>query len=146
MWKGVANILRECDGLLSEVWINTVQHSEECWTVLIHTSDKRPSHSHCYQVNDCQITIFKNQTKKMSNCSNHVLLIKGGTYVFLVQKTWQSFTRLQWECDGLLSEVWINTVQHSEELICNIFRRPKGKEGIAIQFRGMLDSINPYLG
>jgi hypothetical protein len=50
------------------------------------------------------------------------------------------------ECDGLLSEVWINTVQHSEELICNIFRRPKGKEGIAIQFRGMLDSINPYLG
>ena len=28
------------------------------------------------------------------------------------------------ECDGLLSEVWINTVQeHSEELICNIFRR-----------------------
>ena len=50
------------------------------------------------------------------------------------------------ECDGLLSEVWINTVQHSEELICNIFRRPKGKEGIAIQFRGMLDIINPYLG
>ena len=39
------------------------------------------------------------------------------------------------ECDGLLSEVWINTVQHSEELICNIFRRPKGEEGIAIQFR-----------
>ena len=38
------------------------------------------------------------------------------------------------ECDGLLSEVWINTVQHSEELICNIFRRPKGAEGIAIQF------------
>ena len=27
-------------------------------------------------------------------------------------------------------------VQHSEELICNIFRRPKGEEGIAIQFRG----------
>ena len=50
------------------------------------------------------------------------------------------------ECDGLLSEVWINTVQHSEELICNIFRRPKGEEGIAIQFRGILDSINPYLG
>ena len=25
------------------------------------------------------------------------------------------------ECDGLLSEVWIITVQHSEELICNIF-------------------------
>ena len=24
-----------------------------------------------------------------------------------------------------VSEVWINTVQHSEELICNIFRRPK---------------------
>ena len=39
------------------------------------------------------------------------------------------------ECNGLLSEVWINTVQHSEELTCNIFRRPKGKEGIAIQFR-----------
>ena len=38
------------------------------------------------------------------------------------------------------------TVQHSEELICNIFRRLKGEEGIAIQFRGMLDSINPYLG
>jgi hypothetical protein len=35
------------------------------------------------------------------------------------------------ECDGLLSEVWINTVQYSEELICNIFRRPKGEEGIA---------------
>ena len=50
------------------------------------------------------------------------------------------------ECDGLLSEVWIITVQHSEELICNIFRRPKGEEGIAIQFRGILDSINPYLG
>ena len=25
---------------------------------------------------------------------------------------------------------WINTVQHSEELICNIFLRTKGKEGI----------------
>ena len=29
------------------------------------------------------------------------------------------------ECDGFLSKVWINTVQHSEELICNILRRPK---------------------
>ena len=37
--------LRECDGLLSEV--------------LIHTSDKRPSHSHCYWVNDCQVHICK---------------------------------------------------------------------------------------
>ena len=38
------------------------------------------------------------------------------------------------ECDGLLSEVWINTVQHSEKLICNIFRRPKDEEGIPIQY------------
>ena len=29
------------------------------------------------------------------------------------------------ECDSLLSEVWINTVQYSEELIYNIFRRPR---------------------
>ena len=49
------------------------------------------------------------------------------------------------ECDGLLSEVWINTVQHSEELICNIFQRPKGKEGIAFQFRRMSDIIGFYL-
>ena len=42
---------------------------EECWTVLIHTSDKRPSHSHCYQVNDCQVTYIKN-----------ILLLKGGQY------------------------------------------------------------------
>ena len=55
-------IVRECDGLLSKVWINTAQHSEELqfifeeyWPVLIHTLDKRPSHSHCYQVNDCQV-------------------------------------------------------------------------------------------
>ena len=38
------------------------------------------------------------------------------------------------ECDGLLFEEWINTLQHSEELICNIFRPSKGKEGIAIKF------------
>ena len=42
------------------------------------------------------------------------------------------------EYDGLLSEVWINTVQHSEELTCNIFRRPKGEEGIAIQFKDQM--------
>ena len=60
-------IVRECDGLLSKVWINTAQHSEELqfifeeyWPVLIHTLDKRPSHSHCYQVNDCQVTYIKN--------------------------------------------------------------------------------------
>ena len=47
--------------------------------------------------------------------------------------TYSDWTVLR-ECDGLLSEVWINTVQHSEELIFNIFRRLKGKEGIAIQF------------
>ena len=35
------------------------------------------------------------------------------------------------ECDGLLSEVWINTVQHSEELICNTFRRPKISQEIS---------------
>ena len=65
--------------------------------------------------------------------------------ILLVNVLHSLFAALWWmrECDGLLSEVWINTVQHSEELICNIFRRPKG---IAIQFRGMLDSINPYLG
>ena len=38
----------------------------------------RSSHSHWNQVNDCQITIFKQ--KKLSNCSIHVLLIKGGRY------------------------------------------------------------------
>ena len=32
---------------------------EECRTVLIHTSDKRPSHSHCYQANDCQVLLLK---------------------------------------------------------------------------------------
>ena len=53
------------------------------------------------------------------------------------RKKWKSLKLLyvMKECDGLLSEVWINTVQHSEESICNIFRRPKNKEGIAIQFR-----------
>ena len=37
-------IVRECDGLLSKVWINTAQHSEELqfifeeyWPVLIHS-------------------------------------------------------------------------------------------------------------
>jgi hypothetical protein len=39
------------------------------------------------------------------------------------------------EFDGLLSKVWINTFQDSEELICDIFQRPKSKEGIAIQFQ-----------
>ena len=32
------------------------------------------------------------------------------------------------ECDGLLFEVWINTVQRSEELICNIFRLPRARK------------------
>ena len=27
------------------------------------------------------------------------------------------------KCNGLLSEVWINTVQHSQELICNRIRK-----------------------
>ena len=48
---------------------------EECWTVLIHTSDKRPSHSHCYQVNDCQVTYIKN-----------ILLTKGGQYFYTEKK------------------------------------------------------------
>ena len=47
---------------------------EECWTVLIHTSDKRPLHSHCYQVNDSQVTSIKN-----------ILLLKGEQY-FCIQK------------------------------------------------------------
>jgi len=64
---------------------------EECWTVLIHTSDKRPSHSHCYQVNDCQVTYIKN-----------VLLLKGGQY-FCTEKKYVSpfltkniFTSKRW--------------------------------------------------
>jgi hypothetical protein len=44
---------------------------KECWTVLIHTSDKRLSHSHCYQVNDCQVTYIKN-----------ISLLKGGQYFY----------------------------------------------------------------
>ena len=51
---------------------------EECWTVLIHTSDKRPSHSHCYQVNDCQVTYIKK-----------TVLLKGGQY-FCTVKTIRS--------------------------------------------------------
>ena len=78
-------IVRECDGLLSMVWINTAQHSEELqfifeeyWPVLIHTLDKRPSHSHCYQVNDCQVTYIKK-----------TVLLKGGQY-FCTVKTIRS--------------------------------------------------------
>ena len=55
-------------------------NSSECWTVLIHTSDKRPSHSHCYQVNDCQVTYIKN-----------ILLIKGGQYFYTEKKIRSSF-------------------------------------------------------
>ena len=50
-------------------------NTSECWTVLIHTSDKRPSHSHCYQVNDCQVTYIKN-----------ILLLKGGQYFYTEKK------------------------------------------------------------
>jgi hypothetical protein len=46
-------------------------NSSECWTVLIHTSDKIPSHSHCYQVNDCQVTY---------TYIKNILLLKGGQY------------------------------------------------------------------
>ena len=49
------------------------------------------------------------------------------------------------EYDSCLSDVWINTFHHSEELSCNTFRRPKGEEGIATQFRGMMERINPYV-
>ena len=55
---------------------------EECWTVLIHTSDKRPSHSHCYQVNDCQVTYIKN-----------ILLTKGGQYFYTEKKIRSSFCK-----------------------------------------------------
>ena len=55
---------------------------EECWTVLIHTSDKRPSHSHCYQVNDCQVTYIKN-----------ILLLKGGQYFYTEKKIRSSFCK-----------------------------------------------------
>ena len=48
---------------------------EECWTVLIHTSDKRPSHSHCYQVNNCQVAYIRN-----------ILLLKGGQYFWTEKK------------------------------------------------------------
>ena len=48
------------------------------------------------------------------------------------------------ECDGLLSEVLMKTVQHSEELICIIFQGLKGKEAIAIQFRFMSKYFLPY--
>ena len=44
-----------------------------------------------------------------------------------------------------VSEVWINTVQHSEELICNAFRCLKGKKGIAIQFQ-MLYNVQLFSG
>ena len=50
------------------------------------------------------------------------------------------------EYNGLLFEVWINSVQYSEELICNIFRRPKGKEGIAIQFNAWKFSWQLFVG
>ena len=49
------------------------------------------------------------------------------------------------ECDCILYEVWFNTVQHSEELNFNNFWRAKVKKGIATQFWGMMDGINPYL-
>ena len=42
----------------------------------IHTSDKRPSHSHCYQVNDCQVTYIKN-----------ISLLKGGLYFYTEKNT-----------------------------------------------------------
>ena len=78
---------------------------EECWTVLIHNLDKKPSHLHCYQVNDCQVTNFKalkgvahlkrniRNLKKKSNLSIHVktlLLIKGGWY-FCTKKIRSTF-------------------------------------------------------
>ena len=47
-----------------------------------HTSDKRPLHSHCYQVNDCQVTYIKN-----------ILLLKGGQYFYTEKKIHSSFCK-----------------------------------------------------
>ena len=48
--------------------------------VLIHTSDKRPSHSHCYQLNDCQVTYRKVASSNTSRLEAHedffILLMK----------------------------------------------------------------------
>ena len=48
------------------------------------------------------------------------------------------------ECDGLLSVVWIDidTVQHSEELICNIFRCWKGREVLQFNFEELIHTLN----
>ena len=77
--------MRECDGLLSEVWINTVQHSEKLMGI--------------------KKDIFFDLYFNLLNFIIGFFQPFGGV--------------LLRECDGLLSEVWINTVQHSEELICN---------------------------
>ena len=63
-----------------------------------------------------QIKTKNNQSTKGNNIE-----FRNQTFTFAILSC---CTALR-ECDGILPEVWINTVQHSEELICNIFRRPK---------------------
>ena len=59
---------------------------EECRTVFSNTSDKIPLHSHCYQVNDCQVKYIKNKRRMVflywkkihsSFCNQIFLLTKG---------------------------------------------------------------------
>ena len=38
--------------------------------------------------------------------------------------TFEFVSQVMRECNGLLSEVWINTVQHSSKLNCNTFLAP----------------------
>ena len=62
-------------------------NSSEYWTVLIHTSDKRPSHSHCYQVNDCQVTYIKAHSKRnIQNSKKKTRQINKRWTVFLYWK------------------------------------------------------------
>jgi hypothetical protein len=51
----LSNIQRNWFAISSDAWRarKVLQFNFE---ELIHTLDKRPSHSHCYQVNDCQVT------------------------------------------------------------------------------------------
>ena len=75
----LSNIQRNWFAISSDAWRarKVLQFNfEECWTVLIHTWDKRPSYSHCYQVNDCQVTCIKN-----------ILLLKGGQYFWIEKNT-----------------------------------------------------------
>ena len=67
--------------------------------VLIHTSDRIPLLSHCYQVNDCQFICVKN-----------ILLLKGGRY-------WCTEKKILYTLSTLLTGVLILKI--IEKSICH---------------------------